>query len=143
MLTRQQVLEQWEGRDRGALGLFDPRDAVRIVCFFPVSDWAAFGMKPREGTVPAAPIDWTRENILAQARHDLAFAFEKALSKRGISADLMTGVVRMWAWILQTELPTEYAQYGLPVLKAAALAWGFENPIGDDSGSEPQYAAED
>lgn len=134
--------------------------------YFPESDWAALGVKrtpdtPEEtllaGSVfveikpgkvaevreelPIRP--WTKEEILGHARHDLAFAFEKALGKRGISAELMTGVVEMWAWILETPLPSRehYPQYGLPILKAAALAWGFENPIGDDTGSEYKYSS--
>lgn len=142
MLTREQVREQWKTRDRGALGMFDPRDAARIVEFFPVSDWATFGVELKEGFRAGEVLGWTRENILSRAEGDVAFAFEKALNKRGISAALMTGVVRMWAWILETELPDDYPQYGLPVLKAAALAWGFENPIGDDSGSEFKYSSE-
>jgi hypothetical protein len=34
-----------------------------------------------------------------------------------------------------------YAQYGLPLFKATALKYDFENPIGDDLGNEPKYAA--
>ena len=49
----------------------------------------------------------------------------------------------MWARILQEDSVLEqennYAQYGLPIFKAAALAWGFENQIGDDVGNEDEY----
>lgn len=33
--------------------------------------------------------------------------------------------------------------YGLPLFKATALLYGFDNPIGDDSGSEEYYNEED
>ena len=43
---------------------------------------------------------YTRENILEQLRSDVAFGFEKALDRRGISASFMFEVVRMWNWFL-------------------------------------------
>ena len=33
----------------------------------------------------------------------------------------------------------EYPMYGLPIFKATAIKYGFENPIGEDSGSEDYY----
>lgn len=146
MLTKEQVLGGVRARERGALELFDPRDAVRLAQFCTPEELKTLGFELVD--VPPdlpAPTPWTREKVLAQAESDLAFAFEKALNKRGISADLMTGVIEMWGWILETPLPDRdenYAQYGLPILKAAALAWGFDNPIGDDTGSEFKYSEE-
>jgi hypothetical protein len=32
--------------------------------------------------------------------------------------------------------------YGLPLFKATALKYGFNNPIGDDLGSEDKYNEE-
>ena len=29
--------------------------------------------------------------------------------------------------------------YGLPIFKATAVKYGFENPIGEDTGSEKKY----
>ena len=88
---------------------------------------------------------FTRENIIEQLRTDVEFGFEKALDKRGISASLMFEVVRMWNWILNEDdelanWPSErYALYGLPLLKATALKYGFPNEIGDDEGTESRY----
>jgi len=72
----------------------------------------------------------------------LKFAFEKALDQRGISASLMYDVISMWNWILEEGLENfeEYPQYGLPLFKATALKYGFENPIGEDNGYEYKYA---
>ena len=36
----------------------------------------------------------------------------------------------------------DYAMYGLPLFKATALKYGFDNPIGDDLGSEDKYDEE-
>lgn len=88
---------------------------------------------------------YTRENILEQLRSDVAFGFEKALDRRGISAGLMFDVVRMWNWVLDedeelTNWPSyNYAMYGLPLFKATALKYGFPNEIGDDAGDESWY----
>jgi hypothetical protein len=106
-----------------------------------------FGFTLNEGVTPE---DWnakvkpfTRENILEQLKGDVEFGFEKALNKRGISSSLMFEVVRMWNMILEEGLENwdedDYAMYGLPFFKATALKYGFENPIGEDSGAEEEY----
>lgn len=91
--------------------------------------------------------DWTEENIINQLKRDVAFGFEKALNKRGISASLMFEVVFNWNKILENPLkdwdPDNYAMYGLPLFKATALLYGFENPIGEDSGREDYYNESD
>ena len=33
-----------------------------------------------------------------------------------------------------------YRYYGLPLFKATALKYGFDNPIGDDYGDECKYS---
>jgi hypothetical protein len=78
----------------------------------------------------------------------LAFAFEKALNKRGISAGMMFHVVKMWMWVLDehedlVNWPDDYyAQYGLPLFKAVALRYDLPNEIGDDEGDEFVYSSE-
>ena len=76
-------------------------------------------------------------------KEDNDFGFEKALNKRGISSGLQYSSVKLWLWILEDELQNmeEYAQYGLPLFKAVALKYGFENKIGDDAGDETEYSA--
>lgn len=88
---------------------------------------------------------YTRDNILEHLRSDVAFGFEKALNRRGISSSLMFEVVRMWNWVLDedeelTNWPeSNYAMYGLPLFKATAVKYGFPNEIGDDEGNESWY----
>jgi hypothetical protein len=81
---------------------------------------------------------------LPNIEEDVEFGFEKALNQRGISSSLMYEVVSMWNWILEEGLEDfdDYAQYGLPLFKATAVKYGFDNPIGDDSGDESHYASD-
>lgn len=87
------------------------------------------------------PKEFTKENIIEQLEKDVAFGFEKALNQRGISASLMYEVVRGWLFILEDPLEDfdEYPMYGLPLFKAVAVKYGFDNPIGEDTGSEDKY----
>jgi hypothetical protein len=140
MKTLEQVLESFESRT------MDGRDAVRLGKFVKCADLGKIGMALTEGVDveerDKEVIEWTRENILEQLKHDVEFGFEKALDQRGISASCMYGVVTMWNKILEEGLENfeDYAQYGLPLFKATAVKYGFDNPIGDDEGDEEQYA---
>lgn len=59
------------------------------------------------------------------------------------AASLMFYVVLRWNQVLEEGLenyPEEnYAMYGLPLFKATAVKYGWENPIGDDNGDEEFY----
>ena len=124
----------------------DSRDINRLLQFVPFNMVEKFGIKLKdewnnEEKWNATIKPFTRENILVQLQRDVEFGFEKALGKRGISSSLMYNVVKMWNWILEEGLEDfdNYPMYGLPLFKATALKYGFENPIGDDSGSEDKY----
>lgn len=71
----------------------------------------------------------------------MLLVFGSYCCQRGISSSLMADVVMMWNWILEDGLEDfdEYPMYGLPIFKATAIKYGFENPIGDDTGSEDYY----
>ena len=120
----------------------DGRDIDRLAQFIPEDQLLNFGLSIEDkykGT--HNPIPFTRENILVQLKDDVDFGFEKALDKRGKTASLMYSVVQMWNWILEEGLEdfASYPMYGLPLFKATALKYGFDNPIGKDSGSESKY----
>lgn len=144
MKTLEQIKELYKSET------LDGRDLNRLMNFFPVKEWSSFGLKLKEGITleeverTHVVIPFTRENILDQLQKDVSFGFEKALNKRGISSSFMYDVITMWNWILEEGLEefTEYAQYGLPLLKATALKYGFDNPIGEDTGSEEKYASD-
>ena len=124
----------------------DGRDFHRLVQFIPFDMLPKFGVEPSEEWNNKEKWDaqvkpFTRENILKQLEEDVAFGFDKALNKRGISSGLMYEVVKMWNWILEEGLEDfdNYPMYGLPLFKATAVKYGFDNPIGDDTGSEDEY----
>lgn len=139
MKSLEQVLESFTSK------AIDGRDATRLSQFVPEADLGkiAVTVKP-EFVGTHEPIEWTRENVLAQLQSDVEFGFEKALDQRGISADLMHECVAMWNRILGEGLEDfdTYAQYGLPLFKATAVKYGWPNPIGDDSGSENKYGSD-
>lgn len=136
MKTLQQVKEQYKSET------LDGRDLYRLMQFIPEDELKDFGLALKEeyvGTHEHVP--FTKENVLKQLEKDVEFGFEKALNQRGISSGLMAQVVMMWNWILEEGLEDfdEYPMYGLPIFKATAEKYGFDNPIGDDSGSEEKY----
>lgn len=142
MLTQEQVLEAvTAGRTTRTL---DRRDYRRLLDFFPPEQWEAFGYTLKEGADASkiTPTPWTEENVKVHLAGDVAFGFEKALGKRGLSAGMMYNVVKMWMWVLEDDLQdmSAYAQYGLPLFKAVAVKYGFPNEIGDDEGNEDDYA---
>lgn len=136
MKTLQQVKELYKS------DTIDGRDLARLMQFIPESELPDFGIELKAEYVGKHQhIEFTKENVLIQLEKDVDFGFEKALNKKGISSSLMAEVVMMWNWILEDGLENfdEYPMYGLPIFKATAIKYGFENPIGEDSGSEDCY----
>lgn len=122
----------------------DGRDFNRLAKFVPYSMIKDFGMEPNEEydneeKWNSTVVEFTRENVLKQLEEDVRFGFEKALNQRGISASLMFECVMMWNYILEEGLEgwseDDYAFYGLPLFKATAVKYGWDNPIGEDSGT--------
>lgn len=139
MKTLQQVKEQYKSTT------LDGRDLTRLSKFIPEDQLKDFGLTLKDEFVGKYKHkEWSRDNIIAQLKEDVDFGFNKALNQRGISSSLMFEVVRMWNWILEEGLENfdedNYAQYGLPLFKATAIKYGFDNPIGEDTGSESKYA---
>jgi hypothetical protein len=123
---------------------FDGRDISRLASFIPEARLHEVNIILKNEFVGKhKAIEWTRENILKQLEKDVAFGFQKALDRRGISSELMFCVVLMWNRILEEGLETfdedNYAMYGLPLFKATATKYGFPNPIGEDTGEERKY----
>ena len=126
----------------------DGRDLSRLAEFLTAEQIELMGMEfqDEESKQKHVPTPYTEEVVKVRLMRDLDFAFQKSLDKRGISAGIMVEVVAMWVWVLGGDVGADpyenYAQYGLPYLKAVALHYGFENPIGDDAGDEFCYSAE-
>ena len=137
MKTLEYVIENYKEKFETFL---DDRFGRRFGQFLSDEQLEQLGFK-YEGSEPREIKEWTRENILAQLKEDVEFGFEKALDQRGISAGLMHDVVRKWNNILEEGLEDfdDYNYYGLPTFKATAVKYGWDNPIGDDTGDEEKY----
>ena len=87
------------------------------------------------------PIEFTKQNVIKQLESDVAFGFKKALEKNLLISKLMFDIVKEWLFILEDPLKDfdDYSMYGLPLFKAVAVKYGFDNPIGEDDGSEDKY----
>lgn len=85
--------------------------------------------------------DWTERAIIEWLRKDVDYSFDKALARRANTAWLGNELIKMWLWVLEDDLQhhNEYLYYGLPLSKLVAIKYGFENRIGDDTGSEAKY----
>lgn len=139
------TLEQLKGLESKCL---DGRDFNRLAKFIPYNMIKDFGMEPNEEynneeRWNSTVVEFTRENVLKQLEEDVRFGFEKALNQRRISAGLMFECVMMWNYILEEGLEDwdedDYAFYGLPLFKATAVKYGWDNPIEEDSGRERKY----
>jgi len=133
MKTLEQVISAYKSQT------LDDRDLMRLAAFVPNDQLHLLGLEYKgEGEREVLP--FTRGNVLAQLKEDVAFAFEKALDRRGISSQLMFECVRMWNWVLEEGLEDwdsdNYAMYGLPLYKATALKYGFPDEIDGYEGSE-------
>lgn len=139
MKTIQEILDNWKDYK----GFLDDRFGKRFSNFLTEEQARTIGWTIQEGYQWPEPKEWTKENILEQLKDDVEFGFEKALDQRGISASLMFDVVLKWNKVLEDGLEdwdeNDYSYYGLPLFKATAKKYGFDNPIGSDSGREGKY----
>jgi len=140
MKTLEYIAENYKSQ------CLDGRDLKRLAHFIPFDMLPKFGIELNDEWNNKEKWDahikpFTRENILKQLEKDVAFGFDKALNKRGIRSSFMYEVVKMWNWILEEGLEdfNDYSMYGLPLFKATAVKYGFDNPIGDDDGDEDKY----
>lgn len=87
------------------------------------------------------PIEFTKQNVIKQLESDVAFGFKKALEKNLLISKLMFDVIKEWLFILEDPLKDfdDYSMYGLPLFKAVAVKYGFDNPIEEDNGSKDKY----
>jgi hypothetical protein len=140
MKTIEEILNNYEIEWETPI---DDRFGARLCQFLTEEQMESIGFSMREYKEQYVPKEWTRENILEQLKDDVEFGFEKALDQRGISSGLMFDVVRKWNKVLEEGLEDwgeeHYAMYGLPLFKATAVKYGWDNPIGDDDGDESKY----
>lgn len=138
MKTIEQILkyesQTLDGRDIKRLGTFTTNEKLK-----------SLGLTPSK---VRKEYKYTRENVIKCLESDLADAFDHALNRSVFPADMMFRVIKMWMWVLDEHedlvnwSDDDYAHYGLPYLKAVAIRYGLENPIGDDRGDEIHYSTD-
>lgn len=141
MKTLEQIIKDYKDNT------LDGRQSCRFAQFLTFDKLAEFGFELKDGVTEEeynkSVKPFTRENVLAQLKEDVAFGFEKALDQRGLSSGLMFECVKFWNNVLEEGLEDwdddNYAMYGLPLFKATAVKYGWDNPIGDDNGNESKY----
>lgn len=142
MKTIEEIISNYD-RYRGFL---DDRFGRRFLSFLTREQAERIGYIPEEGCEWPEPAAWTKDAVLEQLKADVSFGFEKALNQRGISSSLMFDTVLKWNRILEDGLEDwdeeDYAMYGLPLFKATAEKYGWDNPIGEDTGREEYYNSE-
>lgn len=73
-------------------------------------------------------IPLTEEAVISEMQEYINFAYDKALSQRGISADRSIWKFKKWLWLLEDDLLNgmEYNQYGIPMLNAISKKYNLE-----------------
>lgn len=107
----------------------DGRDMSRLSQFLKEEDLPKIGVYLKEeyvGTHEVIP--FTKENVLNQLEKDVAFGWNKAINRRGISSELMYYTVKFWNWVLEDGLEDfdEYGLYGKPMFKETAEKYGWK-----------------
>ena len=79
------------------------------------------------------PNPLTEEAVIEEMRGYMNFAFGKAHGQRGISASRSVWKYVQWLWLIEdedllafAENESNYAMYGLPVLRKISDKYGFE-----------------
>lgn len=109
--------------------IIDGRDLTRLSGFIPEEHLHKIGVELKEEYKGKhEPKEFNRENVLKQLESDVKFGYSKAINQRGISAELMYGVVQMWNWILEEGLEDfdNYGSYGMPLFTTTAHKYGFD-----------------
>ncbi len=115
-------MDDFFGFERGVLAEYLPNDRLADAGFTARDE----GRAPRE---------LTEANVIADIREYLPFAFDKAINHRGLSAGRSVNKMSAWVWLLGNEELTNFIQnnanyrnYGVPILKRVAAAFGIELP---------------
>jgi len=104
----------------------DDRFGVRLLDFLTEEQAEQIGFKFKEG-YEHVPTEFTETNVLKQLKSDIEFGYSKCLNKRGISAELMSDVVRSWCKVLENGLENvDYGWYGDNVFKTIDKYYKFE-----------------
>lgn len=134
MRTPEEIAKYYETRQRDDFLGFEAGVLIPYLPYELAKPW----LKP-----DSSPEFWgeqpplTEEGMLETMRDYMAFAWDKALNHRGISASRSVTKMASWLWLLGNDEmvafchnDANYENYGAPILKAICDKYGF--PIPDD-----------
>lgn len=133
MRTNEEIV----GRVKALEGLgrdLDGRRGLRLVCLLPFDAAKAF-LTPEATAENWKPVK--QSDLPTHVRRDLKFAWGKSLDHRGISASLMSTVMKDWVWVLLDDEQSRriegapYQNYGAPVLALAAELLDIHEPLSE------------
>jgi len=152
MKTLEEVLEN------NVQYILSRNDIIRLATYVPYDKLHLLGIKLKpDVSIKEFEEKWnkkvkpfTRENIIKELKYSVAYGFEVALEPKEIleyikklNVEMALHAVMLWNWILEEGLEnwpgSNCTYHGLPLFKATALKYNFDNPIGDDSGKEEKY----
>lgn len=121
MIKLETILENWSEWEME----FDDRFGRRLTQFLSIEDLEKIGYSTSDTN--HSPIPWTEENVLAQLKEDIEFAWEKACNKRNLSACLMVSVIQRWCDALENKLEydPDYTDYGKSFIHEVDQYYGW------------------
>ncbi len=140
MKSIEEIIEQYQNNILGDRSPFCLKEFLTTGQAYKI--WKGFDKDNL--AIDHTPIPFTRENVLEKLKKEVEYGFYAALRCRGTSASWQFESVMTLNYVLEEGLENYdadngYSKYGLPLFKATALKYGFENPIGGDRGDEDKY----
>lgn len=147
MKTQDEIIERYRARAKDDLFGFEVHEYLRALTFENAKEF----LNP-----DAVESDWeaepnTYEHWLKTAKEYMNFAWDKANSRRGISANRSIEHYIAWLWLADEDLmsqqvekwyDTQYHHYGKPILRAICEHYGWEWRSLDDGVWVGTYGSE-
>ena len=132
MKTQQDIIERLKN-DGAVMFDFFPPEAIPFLTFEQAKPFLNEGALEEDPEIEkewvAAPL--TEENIIAEMKEYMDFAWGKAQDHRGLSASRSTSKMEAWCWLLGKEKEIDWdnhENYGAPILKQVCELFKFALP---------------
>jgi len=128
--TAEAIAERLSARNKGDFLGFEVNEYAGCLPYELVKPYLKEGVTAEEWNTIRAPRD--RESVLKRMQEYMPFAFEKANSQRGISANRSILHYVAWTWLagdgaLSEEIENmEHEFYGKPVLRKICERYGWD-----------------
>lgn len=146
MRTRQQVVARIQLLNDGDKNFqdflaFEREVLYTYLDFESAKQFLKNGAEKEQWEIDGIPLSLAEAAIKADLESYLAFAWDKAVHHRGLSASRSIDKIKAWLWLLEEdellakienrEIP--FAQYGAPILYAVSTKYGFYYPTWEEA----------